>query len=163
MDPLFSALNQKALATEVPSSVANKPAKTENSPFDMMMGQNHQSGMNEELTKFVDGLFGNLNQQSSMQTYSASGVNMVSPSGEYGQVTEPGKNRFMGFLEDLNHSQFQMENLMERVSSGQQFSKADMIQAQMVTAEFTLGYELVGKGVENVMRAINTPFNMQIS
>ncbi|MBI2337212.1 MAG: hypothetical protein HYU97_10690 [Deltaproteobacteria bacterium] len=158
MDPIFQALNEKALQTVVD----NKPQKVSNNTnFSELLNSIHPANQDQPVVDMIDNMFGSVNQGSQMKTYGAEGVEF-NPSREYEVVQGPGTSGMLDFVSDLNHGYFQMDRMMEVAFSGQPVSQMDLLAGQGLISRVTLQSELTFKVIEYGIKGATGPFQMQV-
>ena len=167
MDPITAQLTNTALKQAgTPESLGSKPAanfSTDQSAFGQMLN-NHMDASNsstQQMLQLVDNMAGGQGQE--MKAIPADQINVdLNKVGEVNNTVASNKTGLSEIFKEINHSQNNMDVLMEQMNSGKKFSTNELLRLQIFAHQHTVTYELVSKFGEMGNRAIQTPMQMQV-
>jgi hypothetical protein len=166
MDPITAQLSQSALKQAgTPETIAPKTPNytTENSAFGQILG-NHMDASNsstQQLINIVENMTGN--SEPKMNAIPADQINVdLKKAGEVEGTVASNKSAIFEIFKEVNHSQTNMDGLMEQLNSGKKFNTHELMRLQIFAHQHTVTYELVSKFGEMANRAIQTPIQMQV-
>ena len=167
MDPITAQLTSSALKQAgTPNSGAAKPPvnyTTEQSAFGQILdNQNAASnGSTQQMLQMVDNMMGTNGPD--MQAIPAKDINVdLKKAGEVTQTVANNKASIFDVFKEVNHSQNNMDALMEQLNSGKKFNTNELMRLQIFAHQHTVTYELVSKFGEMGNRAIQQPMQMQV-